>query len=297
MTIAQLFRNFLFFLSASSAAIGFLYYYYYCLNYQVFSVAKINDPKIISWVNINSERNLRYNWLRMHRARTDWRALLKPCADQMALGTSKSGWGRVNTSSASTSYISYMDIQPSGQFSRIFIQTRTASGQDKTIGGDFWRVLFTGPASVAATVFDHQNGTYEAMALLVEPGNYSIRAYLEYSLCSGLRDPPENWFRVGMYYSCCISLYMVLCVAHRIAAWHANVYTISTNCIMCCYFIKFLGSAQGRKQARRTLPLVFLNDVIRKLLQAAVNFVVEVLPNQFSSGIDRKLCVGEFEMK
>ena len=57
------------------------------------------------------------------------------------------------------------------------------------------------PASVSATVFDHQNGTYEAMALLVEPGNYSVRAYLDYSLCDGLRDPPENWSRLGKYYS------------------------------------------------------------------------------------------------
>ena len=90
----------------------------------------------------------------MHQTRTDWRTLLNPCSDQVAWGSLKSGWGKVNRSSANTSYISYMDIQPSGQFSRIFIQTRTARGRDKIIGGDFWRVLFTGPASVSATVFD-----------------------------------------------------------------------------------------------------------------------------------------------
>ena len=143
-----------------------------------------------------SER-FRYNWLRIHLARTDWRAILRPCLDQMAWGTLKSGWGKVNRSSARTSSIRYVDIQPSGQFTRIFIQTRTANGQEKTIGGDFWRVFFTGPANVAATVFDHQNGTYEVIALLVEPGNYNVRAYLDYSLCDGLRDPPEDWFRVG----------------------------------------------------------------------------------------------------
>ena len=141
-----------------------------------------------------------YNWLRIHRARTDWRALLDPCSDQMAWGTLKSGWGKVNRSSAKNSYISYMDIQPSGQFSRIFIRTLSTSGQDKIIGGDFWRVFFTGPASVSATIFDHQNGTYEAVALLVEPGNYNIHAYLDYSLCDGLRDPPEHWFQVGEYF-------------------------------------------------------------------------------------------------
>ena len=156
----------------------------------------------ITWARNGAQKHaainsFHYHWLRMHRARNDWRALLKPCSDQMAWGTLKSGWGKVNRSSARTSYISYMDIQPSGQFSRIFIQTRTASGRDKIIGGDFWRVLFTGPASVSATVFDHQNGTYEAIALLVDPGNYTIRAYLDYSLCDGLRDPPKNWFRMG----------------------------------------------------------------------------------------------------
>jgi hypothetical protein len=115
----------------------------------------------------------------------------------MAWGTFKSGWGKVNRSSARTSYVRYVDVQPSGEFSRIFIQTRTANGQVKTTGGDFWRVFFTGPANVSATVFDHQNGTYEAIALLVETGTYNVRAYLDYSLCDGLRDPPEDWFRVG----------------------------------------------------------------------------------------------------
>ena len=185
------------------AIIAFILYYFYC-NGQLFT---LNVPKIlqhaIPWIKYGTknttshEYDFRDNWLRIHLARTDWRAILRPCLDQMAWGTLKSGWGKANRSSARTSSISYVDIQPSGQFTRIFIQTRTANGQEKTIGGDFWRVFFTGPANVAATVFDHQNGTYEAIALLVEPGNYNVRAYLDYSLCDGLRDPPEDWFRVG----------------------------------------------------------------------------------------------------
>jgi hypothetical protein len=55
-----------------------------------------------------------------------------------------------------------MDIQSSGQFSRIFIQTQIASGE---IG---YFLFFRGPASVLATIFDYQNGMYEAIALLVE---------------------------------------------------------------------------------------------------------------------------------
>ena len=138
-----------------------------------------------------------YHWLRMHQARTDWQIMLKPCSGQVAWGTIKKDWGKENRSSAKHSYITFMDIQPAGQFSRIFVQTRNARGQDKTIGGDFWRVYFTGPANVSAMIFDHQNGTYEAIALLMEPGNYMVRVILDYTLCDGLRDPPENWFRVG----------------------------------------------------------------------------------------------------
>ena len=198
----QLFRTILFILCAVTI-IAFMCYCNRFSNDQVFTVWKIKISNIVSpWV----QDDLHYHWLRMHRARADWRALLKPCSDQMAWGTLKSGWGKVNRSSAKTSYISYMDIQPSGQFSRIFIQTRTASGRDKIIGGDFWQVMFTEPASVSATVFDHQNGTYEAIALLVDPGNYTIRAYLDYSLCDGLRDPPRelvpNW--LVFFALCCM---------------------------------------------------------------------------------------------
>ena len=138
-----------------------------------------------------------YHWLRMHQARTDWQTILKPCSDQVAWGTIKKGWDKENRSSAKHSYITFMDVQPAGQFSRIFFQTRNARGQDKTMGGDFWRVYFTGPANVSAMIFDHQNGTYEAMALIMEPGNYMVRVILDYTLCDGLRDPPKNWFRAG----------------------------------------------------------------------------------------------------
>ena len=176
----------------------------YCRSGHFFNVAII-FPDGLPWIQYdmqkqgNHSRNFTGDWLRMHRARTDWQAMLKPCKDQLAWGTLKLGWGKVNRTSARSSYIIYKDIQPSGQFSSIFIQTRAAGGQQKTVGGDFWRVFFTGPANVAASVFDHENGTYEAIALLLEPGNYSVRAYLEYTLCDGLRDPPENWFRIGEF--------------------------------------------------------------------------------------------------
>ncbi|XP_028409614.1 uncharacterized protein LOC114532328 isoform X2 [Dendronephthya gigantea] len=184
-------------------AIAFvLFYYLYCCSGLFFDVTIIFHNGL-PWLQYDIQkqtdhlRNFTRNWLRMHRARTDWQAMLKPCSDQMAWGSLKSGWGKVNRTSARRSYVIYKDIQPSGQFSRIFIQTRTAGGQEKTIGGDFWRVFLTGPANISASVFDHENGTYEAIALLLEPGNYSVLAFLDYTLCDGLRDPPETWFRIG----------------------------------------------------------------------------------------------------
>ena len=185
--------------------IAFVFYCYYDYNGQLtpLYIAHIfsNEAPWSKYGTHNITKSNKINcpddWLRIRRARTNWWAILRPCSDQMAWGTLKSGWGKMNRTSAKTSYIRHVDIQPSGYFSRISIQTRTASGQDKTIGGDFWRVFLIGPANVAATVFDHQNGTYEAIALLVETGTYNVRAYVDYSLCDGLRDPPEDWFRVG----------------------------------------------------------------------------------------------------
>ena len=226
------------------AMIVFVLYFCYRLNSQPFrlKVAKVSWIKYAAKSTISQKNDFRYNWLRMHLARTDWRAILKPFSNQMAWGTLKSGWDKANRSSARTSYISYMAFQPSGQFSRIFIETRTASGQKKTIGGDFWRVFFTGPANVSATVFDHQNGTYEAIALLMETGNYTVRAYLDYSLCDGLRDPPEDWFQVGKC-CCCVVLYMAslsygvvwYCMVWYVIIWYVIAWYDMVLHVMICY--------------------------------------------------------------
>ena len=61
------------------------------------------------------------------------------------------------------------------------------------------KVIFSGPANVPATVFDHGNGSYEAIALLVDPGNYTIIAIIERSLCEGLRDPGDSYFATCKY--------------------------------------------------------------------------------------------------
>ena len=58
---------------------------------------------------------------------------------------------------------------------------------------------------------------------------------------------------------------------------------------MLFFFITFLGNADGKDQAKGSLGV--LDHVIHELLQATVNLVLEVLPNQFLPGIEGKVCV------
>ncbi|KAJ7374436.1 hypothetical protein OS493_007542 [Desmophyllum pertusum] len=122
---------------------------------------------------------------------------MKPCYDNVAWGQVKNGWGKLNRSNATTSDVIFKDIRPAGEFSKIFIQSKTSDHRTKLIGGDTWRVYVRGPSSVAATVFDHNNGTYEALFLITETGVYKLLIYLDYSLCDGFKDPPRDWFIKG----------------------------------------------------------------------------------------------------
>ena len=137
-------------------------------------------------------------WCRQRHARVDWKLFLAPCKDNMAWGATKEGWGKENATDAMMSYISMFSIRPAGEFSKFSIQSQTSGGRPKTIGGDAWRVHMIGPSSIAPTVFDHGNGTYEVLFLALEPGLYSVEIMLDYSLCNGMRDPPDDWFIVGM---------------------------------------------------------------------------------------------------
>jgi len=56
-------------------------------------------------------------------------------------------------------------------------------------------VYLDGPSYLAGTVFDHNNGVYEVLFLIMEPGAYKINVTLDYTLCDGLIDPPVEWFR------------------------------------------------------------------------------------------------------
>ena len=141
--------------------------------------------------------DFRRDWLRQRRARVDWQEILRPCHDNTAWGQVKNGWGKLNRSNANTSDIIFKDIRPAGEFSKIFIQSRTSDNRTKTIGGDSWRVYVRGPSSVVVTAFDHNNGTYEALFLSTEPGVYQVIIYLDYSLCDAFKDPPRDWFIKG----------------------------------------------------------------------------------------------------
>ena len=155
---------------------------------------------INSWYNTfatKQQRHFRENWCRQSQARTDWKSVLAPCIGNTRLGMTKEGWGRENATDAINSYISLWDIRPAGEYSRFSIQTQTSDGRLKTIGGDAWRVHLTGPSSIAPTVFDHGNGTYEVLFLVLEPGLYRAEIMLDYTLCDGLRDPPVDWFKIG----------------------------------------------------------------------------------------------------
>ena len=142
-------------------------------------------------------QDFQHDWLRQRRARVDWENIIKPCVDNMVWGLVKDHWGKTNRSNATTSDIMFKDIRPAGEFSKIFIQSKTSDNRTKLIGGDTWRVYVRGPASIAATVFDHNNGTYEALFLITEPGVYQLMIYLDYSLCDGFKDPPRDWFIIG----------------------------------------------------------------------------------------------------
>ena len=90
-----------------------------------------------------------------------------------------------------------MFISPAGEHTKIRIDTYTQYGTQKTFGGDSLRVLFRGPQTVAATVFDLRNGSYEALAMLMVPGTYKIDIRLDYTQCKGLKEPPTEWYVKG----------------------------------------------------------------------------------------------------
>ena len=96
-------------------------------NFDLNLVHIISNPQIIHNLTTISPRfqDFRREWLRQRRARVDWQSMIKPCNDNMAWGLVKNHWGKSNRSSANASEIVYWDIRPAGEFSKIFIQSKT----------------------------------------------------------------------------------------------------------------------------------------------------------------------------
>lgn len=140
--------------------------------------------------------NFQNDWCRMQRARLEWKDVLRPCWNSTVWGA-PSRFGINQMSDPQKSYISQWDIKPSGDFSRFFIQSVSVNNELKTIGGDSWRIHFHGPSSLAPTVIDLNNGSYEVLFLMLEEGEYEAKIFLDYSLCHGFKDPPPHWFRKG----------------------------------------------------------------------------------------------------
>ena len=136
------------------------------------------------------------NWCRERTMRTDWRAYTQWCPGY-ARHWAYDVWADNFRTHPNLSYISGAEIKPAGHFSKVYIQTVTILNHTKTFGGDTWRVRVKGPSNLTASVYDLENGTYQAVFLPLEPGNYSLEVVLDYTLCHGLKNPPDDWFRKG----------------------------------------------------------------------------------------------------
>lgn len=178
------------FLKLWLSAVAVLLFYYQFVNNEVNSRKHEHKLRISQTIY-----EFQKNWCRIHRARVDMDSILKPCFYNVSWNGDSPN--RQLQTDATKSFTSLFEIRPAGQFSRFSIQTRTSNGELKLIGGDSWRVLLRGPATVSPTVFDHGNGTYEFLTLVMDPGVYKLDITLDYSLCDGYRDPPKNWFIVG----------------------------------------------------------------------------------------------------
>ena len=175
-----------------------VFFLFWALTVSLFVYLKWYFPLYLtSTVNRNSLEEFRNDWCRVRSAAINWELLEKTCQGNDKFGVYLSGWGMGNRTDPTKSFIPLMDIKPAGEFSRFGIQSQTSNGQPKTIGGDDWRVLIWGASAIAPTVIDHGNGTYEVLFLILEPGNYFASIVLDYSLCEGMKNPPDYWFMLG----------------------------------------------------------------------------------------------------
>eukprot|EP00112_Aurelia_sp_Birch-Aquarium-sp1_P014071 Seg3010.1 transcript_id=Seg3010.1/GoldUCD/mRNA.D3Y31 product="hypothetical protein" protein_id=Seg3010.1/GoldUCD/D3Y31 len=133
-----------------------------------------------------------------YRLLFDWENIMRPCENDMSWLDQKTREKRRKyRTRANKTTIIYKEHQTNGKYSTILIQTFTANGEAKNIGGDSWQARLRGPVTQLAFVFDRMDGTYEVMFKIYTKGRYTLELTLEHSLCDGLRDPPLGWFEKG----------------------------------------------------------------------------------------------------
>eukprot|EP00794_Sanderia_malayensis_P019987 gene19987-21947_t len=149
------------------------------------------------WLMTNDELQFLRAWCIQRDYRVNWQRILGSCVNHTKWTPDKPQWTPSTVTTAAYSYVFGEDIKPTGQFSRFFIQSVSQDGTKKSIGGDSWRVHVAGATSIPVTIVDHDDGRYEVLFLVVEPGKYTVNIVLEYTLCDGMKDPPKDWFIKG----------------------------------------------------------------------------------------------------
>ena len=56
----------------------------------------------------------------------------------------------------------------------------------------------TRPSIPLPQVWDHHNGMYEVVFLVMKSGDYSAQITLDFTLSDGPREPPVDWFIKGL---------------------------------------------------------------------------------------------------
>ena len=159
----------------------------------ILSVKTLEGAFYDSKVNQNEFED---QWCKAMKEAGNWGAIIRPCLDLLTWESRQSLPKSLETD-PELSFIAGKDVRPAGEFSRITIVTKSKRGDRKNIGGDSWRVKVNGTASISSRVIDHSNGTYEVLLFIMDRGVYFLYIFLDYSLCNGLRDPPNDWFKKG----------------------------------------------------------------------------------------------------
>jgi len=121
----------------------------------------------------------------------DWQSIIRPCRGNMQFG--RQNMDEKLRTSAEYSHTLSLHFKKAGEFNKITIQSRSADGHPKDIGGDTWRLFIRGPEKQTPTFVDLNNGVYEAKFILMEPGLYKADVALESTLCEAYKDPPQDW--------------------------------------------------------------------------------------------------------